>query len=372
MNRSHTFLLVALTAPSNALLCQEAAIEFVPSRLEISACSGEEIEVSLELSNPARVEIGGYQAFLRFPARYFKALRFEPLVLDAYFEIGGPDPLGEGYPPCAAPEADGWGDRAGEDVVAVLASAFGSTASESFRGESAVLGRFVFAPLGEATDSSGALFRTNDEACHPPIDQTTRLFAPDGTLVAAGTPASFSILVGEAGPAARNLSCVDRGATVALSWLPPSSGPFSGYRIYRDSALLASFPIPSIQSFEDRTPPPGTVRYEVAVLLPGGAEGCRASCTVERGSGGGFIRGDSNRDGEVNISDPITILDHLFGGVPLSCLDAGDFDDSGAVNITDPIAILDYLFKAGVKPTPPAPFPDAGADPTADGLDCGA
>lgn len=83
-----------------------------------------------------------------------------------------------------------------------------------------------------------------------------------------------------------------------------------------------------------------------------------------------FIRGDLNTNGSVDISDALTILFELFIASQCDpCLDEGDADDNGLVQITDAIYVLDFLFLGG--PAPPAPFPEAGPDPTpADGLTC--
>jgi hypothetical protein len=82
-----------------------------------------------------------------------------------------------------------------------------------------------------------------------------------------------------------------------------------------------------------------------------------------------FIRGDADGDGRLSLTDPIRILGSLFlGGPALSCEEAADVDDSGALQITDAIALLGYLFLGA--PAPPAPFPNRGADPTADLLEC--
>ena len=90
-------------------------------------------------------------------------------------------------------------------------------------------------------------------------------------------------------------------------------------------------------------------------------------------SGGGereFIRGDSNGDGSLNVSDPTHTLGILFGGdsETLSCEDAADANDDGGLNITDAVYALSHLFGGGAPP--PAPFPEAGIDPTEDELEC--
>jgi hypothetical protein len=83
-----------------------------------------------------------------------------------------------------------------------------------------------------------------------------------------------------------------------------------------------------------------------------------------------FIRGDSNRDGSVDISDAGFTLNFLFtGGRAPPCPAAADSNDDEVINISDPISTLRFLFN-GDAPEPPPPWPDAGFDPTP-GLDCG-
>ncbi|MGE3164071.1 MAG: M12 family metallo-peptidase [Planctomycetota bacterium] len=81
-----------------------------------------------------------------------------------------------------------------------------------------------------------------------------------------------------------------------------------------------------------------------------------------------FVRGDSNGDSTVNVADAVFILTHLFSMGPAECLDAVDVNDDGQANIADAVALLNHLFSMGANP--PAPFPNPGTDPTADGLDC--
>jgi len=83
-----------------------------------------------------------------------------------------------------------------------------------------------------------------------------------------------------------------------------------------------------------------------------------------------FRRGDIDGDGIINITDAVSTLGHLFLGRPatIPCRDAADSNDDGVVAINDPIYLLNYLFLGGAAPAPP--FPDCGADPSADDLDC--
>ena len=73
-----------------------------------------------------------------------------------------------------------------------------------------------------------------------------------------------------------------------------------------------------------------------------------------------FIRGDSNLDGLVNISDGVKIVRHLFAGVPVNCQAALDVNDDGGINLTDAIFVLNFLYRGGAAPT--APYPRQGRD----------
>ena len=85
--------------------------------------------------------------------------------------------------------------------------------------------------------------------------------------------------------------------------------------------------------------------------------------------GSPFVRGDSNGDLAINISDPQFTLNWLFlGEEGPRCEDAADANDDGFVNISDPIETLYFLFVGGTRL--PAPGPGPGPDPTSDGLQC--
>jgi hypothetical protein len=86
--------------------------------------------------------------------------------------------------------------------------------------------------------------------------------------------------------------------------------------------------------------------------------------------GGGsiiFKRGDVNLDGNLDISDPVTILQMLFNSASVGCDDAADANDDSALNIADAVAVLSSLFGgAGNLPEPV----NCGQDPTDDALTC--
>jgi hypothetical protein len=83
-----------------------------------------------------------------------------------------------------------------------------------------------------------------------------------------------------------------------------------------------------------------------------------------------FLRGDSNSDLTVNVSDPVSTFNYLFlEGTRAYCLDAADANDDGTVNVSDPITTLMYLFM-GKSDLPPPGATTFGSDPTADDLYC--
>jgi len=82
-----------------------------------------------------------------------------------------------------------------------------------------------------------------------------------------------------------------------------------------------------------------------------------------------FVRGDSDGNGQVNISDAVVLLGYLFlGEAPVTCLDAADANDSGTINVADAAYSLNFLFRGGM--IPPPPFPTPGLDPSKDSLGC--
>ena len=73
----------------------------------------------------------------------------------------------------------------------------------------------------------------------------------------------------------------------------------------------------------------------------------------------GFVRGDSNADGNTDIGDPIFTLNFLFGGGagPI-CPEAADTNGDGSIDLADGVYGLNFQFSGG--PPPPAPYPDCG------------
>lgn len=90
-----------------------------------------------------------------------------------------------------------------------------------------------------------------------------------------------------------------------------------------------------------------------------------------RSCGRPFLRGDTNSDGVVDVSDVATLLTYLFGPTAtVPCPDANDVDDDGEIDLADALRLLEHLFVGG------GPLPDPGVlacapDPTLDfGFTC--
>ena len=97
-------------------------------------------------------------------------------------------------------------------------------------------------------------------------------------------------------------------------------------------------------------------------------DGC---CTAVRDNF--FIRSDVNQDGSENIGDPVGLLNYLFGGGAMACLDAVDVNDDSTVDLSDVVYSLNAIFGipvGGTVPVVPSPNGVCGPDPTADAVSC--
>lgn len=94
-----------------------------------------------------------------------------------------------------------------------------------------------------------------------------------------------------------------------------------------------------------------------------------ASIEITEVLGVQFTRGDFDANGNVDVGDPINLLEYMFNGGPApECEKIADIDDSGSVVLGDPILLLGYLFSGGDAPAPP--FDSCGIDPTEDSIPC--
>ncbi|MEM7260490.1 MAG: hypothetical protein AAF488_00770 [Planctomycetota bacterium] len=163
------------------------------------------------------------------------------------------------------------------------------------------------------------------------------------------------------------LTCEPLENQVALTW----DAPFASYdaiEIVRNGTPIAALPGDAIE-YTDLFPPPGSQLYTVVGTI-NSATTPPALCVAEIGPYSAFVRGDTNLDFVLEISDAIELLSILF--VPEvdsnGCDDTVDVDDNGTLEVTDAIVLLNFLFLSG--PPPAAPYPDPGFDPTPDDMIC--
>jgi hypothetical protein len=96
------------------------------------------------------------------------------------------------------------------------------------------------------------------------------------------------------------------------------------------------------------------------------------ACTFQAAAAQPYLRCDANDDLRVDISDPVWILNELFGGGNGSrtrCQLASDCNGDGQKDISDAIAGLSFLFIGGRAPPPP--FPGCGTGDETSGCDPG-
>ena len=75
-----------------------------------------------------------------------------------------------------------------------------------------------------------------------------------------------------------------------------------------------------------------------------------------------FIRGDTNGDGQVSITDALILFSEIFGSTATSvCPRSGDVNADDQRDISDVISLLEALLGNG--PPIPAPYPDCGTAP---------
>ena len=82
-------------------------------------------------------------------------------------------------------------------------------------------------------------------------------------------------------------------------------------------------------------------------------------------------RGDADCSGDVNIADPVTVLNRLFlGGARLCCEISADANDDAQINLSDAVVVLQFLFLGGSEPAAPGPRDCGPVAEDASGLLC--
>ncbi len=177
---------------------------------------------------------------------------------------------------------------------------------------------------------------------------------------------------------------VDGGRGVWIGCVPDLTEPFQALpACTADQEIVVLKIVPTVQqnvtvsaSFEnDLGDPPGDIAISSGdedTLVPALGEDASISFTCEVGPDEPFIRGDTNQDGVINVSDAVAIAKAVFGlGSKLlliqNCMNSADVNDDETVDTSDALHLLRYLFESGT----PIPAPNVcGNDPTPGGLDC--
>ncbi len=152
---------------------------------------------------------------------------------------------------------------------------------------------------------------------------------------------------------------------VELRWDANSEADLRGYDVHRASspegpyAKVTADPLPGT-SFTDTGLADGQVYcYVVEAVDNGGkrSEPSAAVCQVPREEPAVFKRSDTDGDGEVNLTDAVSLLGFLFLGTEAPvCPDAADVDDDGTLALTDGVVSLSWQFLGGEEPAAPGPF----------------
>ncbi len=98
----------------------------------------------------------------------------------------------------------------------------------------------------------------------------------------------------------------------------------------------------------------GTTYSADAVKLTSGG-GCVPIAALKKGKEKiPFLRGDTNSDGKVDLSDAVSILNLLFNNGPSPhCGESSDANGDHRIDISDAIYLLNYLFSGGLQPPEP-------------------
>ena len=167
-----------------------------------------------------------------------------------------------------------------------------------------------------------------------------------------------------------SMTCEDRPERnppdVRVRWRRPTGVRYEAVELRRNGVLVEKQPRVTSSIYTDKAPLPGKNTYQIKVTLCDSV--CEMECSVIRGGGIVFRRGDADANAAVNITDAVSILSSLFQGTgEPECLDAADTDDNGSMNITDAVFLLASLFQGGPQPLDPGPE-TCGVDPTEDTL----
>ncbi len=171
-------------------------------------------------------------------------------------------------------------------------------------------------------------------------------------------------------PEAPSLTSATGGKNqVSLVWTAPAGGPApTGYEIHRSAAqggpYILLVEVPSEPKNYTDAGLGADTEYCYKLKSKKGAspsasfsnEVC-ARTEKDTSVGPTFLRGDTDANRSIELTDAVGLLNYLFlGGPKPGCLDAADIDDNGEADISDAIANLNYQFLGGASPADPGPI----------------
>ncbi len=122
------------------------------------------------------------------------------------------------------------------------------------------------------------------------------------------------------------------------------------FESFRGDARSELVPVPSSMS--------GTVVVHVSALGRADVYTPELTCTLELAPVT-FVRADVTRDGSLALDDAVEMIRFLFSSRdPLPCLEAGDANADAEIDVSDPIFILNHVFGSGEAPA--SPYPTCG------------
>jgi len=96
------------------------------------------------------------------------------------------------------------------------------------------------------------------------------------------------------------------------------------------------------------------ILYDPDYAADSGASPCDVNITDGEPDVCGYICGNANGDGSVNVGDAVFVINYVFRGGPAPTpLGAGDANCDGKVNVGDAVYLVNYVFRGGPAPCCP-------------------
>jgi hypothetical protein len=189
-------------------------------------------------------------------------------------------------------------------------------------------------------------------------------FSPPVRHLGGGESIRASDLDGDA-----DLDLVSAGLNYFSVLLNKGNGTFERAMNFPAGQSLLSISVPDIDG--DGFPDLAGAGEEPGVLLLRNQTGPPRSQDLNRNDvcdeceGILFHRGDPSGDARLGLSDPITLINYLFGAGNLPpCRETADVDNDGSIDLSDGIQLFSYLYLGGPPPANPgAPGAPCGPDP---------